>query len=566
MMDMPMVWLGERLFVASTQGAVVIALVWLLCRTMRGLPAAAHATLWWLAALKLLLAFTPVPAIELQLLPAAVASLVDATPNAVASAAIGQTSSEGDAVSLAGDGVASSAVAPEVNGEAGVQSASRETVPPAESGLVPGWRSIALWLWLAFVAAHAVRLLREYIVLRRIVHRAPAWPDEHAGELTTLVARIGLHAIPRVRLSDEIDGPQVSGVWRPTVLLPASVMALHRDERTMALCHELMHIRRRDLVMGWVPALAERLFFFHPLARLAAREYVVAREAACDAAVVRTLGVAPDHYGQLLVRLGVSTTQPMFAAGGAPLSKSSLRRRLEMLQHIELSGRGYWRWVAVAALLALIPLQLVARTTESQPPPVEEFQAAAPAGSAPSSPAAAPESRPEPQVVPVEREPQRTNRTPQLVTPEALLAIERSLAELRRVTEDTAAQEQLRNGVAELERAFAQQAATERTQSEAASSRAVREQMFALIESMGAQRGTVNTAEVIDRWLQLERNARSSADLSDSLREHMDQLRVQQDMLARQLQQIWEQQEKLSEAQRHLTDQTEQIRKALEAR
>jgi beta-lactamase regulating signal transducer with metallopeptidase domain len=550
MMDAWAGWLVDRLFAASVQGAVVIALVWLVCRTMRGLPAAVQATLWWLAALKLLLALAPVPSLQLPVLPANAASI----PSSV------------DGGAPVPDGAAPLHVARTATAASGGEDRPRETAPGAWNRMVRTWPVFAAALWLAFAAVHAIRLLRDYLALGRIVRRARAWPDDRTEGFADLVTRVGLRAMPQVRLSAEIGGPQVSGVWHPTVLMPSGVMSLTDDERTMALCHELVHIRRRDLLMGWMPALAERLFFFHPLARLAAREYLLAREAACDAAVVQALAVAPGDYGQMLVRLGLSAPQPVAAAGGAAPSRASLRRRLEMLQHIEPSGRGYWRSVAVAALVALIPLQLVARTTESQPPPVEKFQAAAPAGSAPSSPAAAPESRPEPRVVPVERELQQTNHTRELVTPEALLAIERSLAELRRVTEDTAAQEQLRNGVAELERAFAQQAATERTQREAASSRAVREQMFALIESMGAQRETANTVEVIDRWLQLERNARSSADLSDSLREHMDQLRVQQDILARQLQQIWEQQEKLSEAQRHLADQAEQIRKALEAR
>ena len=74
----------------------------------------------------------------------------------------------------------------------------------------------------------------------------------------------------------------------------------------MALAHELMHVRRRDVLLGCIPALAERLYFFHPLARLAAREYVIAREAACDAAVVRALDVPADDYGRLLLRLGVT--------------------------------------------------------------------------------------------------------------------------------------------------------------------------------------------------------------------------------------------------------------------
>ena len=74
----------------------------------------------------------------------------------------------------------------------------------------------------------------------------------------------------------------------------------------MAICHELVHLRRGDLWLGCVPALAERLFFFHPLAHVAAREDPLAREAACDAAVLRAMDATPQDYGRLLLALGVS--------------------------------------------------------------------------------------------------------------------------------------------------------------------------------------------------------------------------------------------------------------------
>ena len=50
------------------------------------------------------------------------------------------------------------------------------------------------------------------------------------------------------------------------MLLPAGPFAaLRPEEQRMALCHELVHLQRRDLWLAYIPALAERLFFFHPL-------------------------------------------------------------------------------------------------------------------------------------------------------------------------------------------------------------------------------------------------------------------------------------------------------------
>jgi hypothetical protein len=139
---------------------------------------------------------------------------------------------------------------------------------------------------------------------------------------------------------------------------------LSRQERDMVIGHELAHVRRRDLLFAWVPAIAERLFFFHPLARFAAREYATAREAACDALVLDATGVAPHDYGRLLVRLGVAGLDPVFTVGGAAPSVAVLKRRLEMLHDVTTirSSRARIALVAFVALLALLPVRLVART------------------------------------------------------------------------------------------------------------------------------------------------------------------------------------------------------------
>jgi hypothetical protein len=201
-------------------------------------------------------------------------------------------------------------------------------------------------------------------------------------------------------VSDDIDVPQVSGVWRPVVLLPRDFeRSLSAAEQTMTLGHELVHLRRGDLAWGWVPAAAERLFFFHPLARLAAREYLAAREAACDAAVVAALALEPAAYGRVLVRLGVAAL-PAPAASAAASSQASLRRRLEMLQEIGSRPPIRARLALVLALGACVPLQLGARAPEpaaqAPAPATAPASATAPKADRPVTRALAPRSAPQP--------------------------------------------------------------------------------------------------------------------------------------------------------------------------
>jgi len=165
----------------------------------------------------------------------------------------------------------------------------------------------------------------------------------------------------------------------------------------MAICHELAHVRRSDLVFGWVPAIAERLFFFHPLVRFAAREYVAEREAACDALVLHLMDIAPRAYGEMLVHLGVGGFHPALTANGSSPTMSSLRRRLAMLDRVS-STRTRLRTIALLAALSavvLVPFQMVARTAHEPDLRVQ----ASPGSASPQEPAApaTPDTRTAPQ-------------------------------------------------------------------------------------------------------------------------------------------------------------------------
>ncbi len=329
-------WIGGRLLEGSVEAVILVSLVWFACRRAN-LSATMQATLWWLVALKLVIVLLPLPAITLPLLPAPTPVQVPA-----ADVVADRTPAQVSATST----------------QAGAREAHGVGRDPQRG---PGWTSIAVIVWLFAVIVHALRLFGQHLQVRRVIRRSVPSGDE----VGPLASAVGLRRIPAVHSSSDIDAPQVVGVVRPMILLPSAPMA--ESDRMMALSHELMHVRRGDLALGWIPAIAERLFFFHPLVRLAGREYHTAREAACDAAVVQALGIAAGDYGRLLVRFGVSSGQPAFVAGGASRSMSSLKRRLAMLQQSSSSGSRRIGWALGAVmLLAMIPIQLVAQAPSNR--------------------------------------------------------------------------------------------------------------------------------------------------------------------------------------------------------
>ncbi|QWP74661.1 hypothetical protein J5226_13260 [Lysobacter sp. K5869] len=346
-------WIGEtvlpRLLAAGLQSVFLVAAIWLLVRWLRP-SAAVRCWLWWCASMQLLLGMLWPAPLELRLLPA---QWLDAAEAAAAPAAP-QLSPSAQLPFLVTRDLA-----------------ARADLAATPSAAAPGpewlsWPALFAALWLAGVIVLAAIGARAYLGMRRRV--AAARDCEHAPALDayrSLGASLGLRRLPPLRVSAQIDSPQLVGP-PATVLLPQRQLAeLSDDELAMALHHELTHLRRRDLWWGWAPALARHLFFFHPLAHLIAREYSIAREQACDAAVLDSRRYAAHDYGRLLLRLGVAPRAAAALAGASP-TYTVLKRRLTMLQNSTSPARLGGVALAVAvAVLGLVPYKVTAAAEEA---------------------------------------------------------------------------------------------------------------------------------------------------------------------------------------------------------
>jgi bla regulator protein BlaR1 len=350
----------EGLWRASWQGALWAGLVWALTRAVPRMPSALRAALWWLVCLKFVLSLSGIEPIALPLLP------VPASVPAPVVDMAGERSSEPPltVVTLA---------------------APRSIAPPVDE--VP-WRQVwtvsLLAAWGLGIAWQLRGHVKAWSAVRRLRRRA--LPLRHAQveeTLRELAATAGLSRVPRLLVSEEVTSPLATGLLTTVVVLPAKALRrLDVESLRMALAHELAHFQRRDLWLGWVPALAETVLFFHPLVRKAAREYALAREEACDAEALHLTGAEPGDYGQLLLAFGVTRAHGTAAALGASAHVHALHRRLTMLEHVDVSsprGRASLR-VALCAvgLVALVPFQVVAREPAAVVAPVPPVAPVAP--------------------------------------------------------------------------------------------------------------------------------------------------------------------------------------------
>jgi HEAT repeat protein/beta-lactamase regulating signal transducer with metallopeptidase domain len=205
---------------------------------------------------------------------------------------------------------------------------------------------VALWLFGAL--ALLVRFAAGMFRLRGIVRRAA--PIDVA-EWTGAPETDGLR--PALRMSDEVDMPFAAGLFRPTIVLPASSSDWSSQRRAAVLQHELAHLSRGDLLMNAISHFARALYWFNPLAWYAAHRVRIESERACDDAVLRRGARASDYAEHLLSIAGSG-------AGGVPTAALAMARpsafegRLLAILEPDLERSALSRLKVAAATIAFL--------------------------------------------------------------------------------------------------------------------------------------------------------------------------------------------------------------------
>ena len=89
----------------------------------------------------------------------------------------------------------------------------------------------------------------------------------------------------KVRICRKIISPMITGLFRPTLLLPHEEYA--NTDLTVILHHELVHYRRNDLWFKLLLIFANALHWFNPLIYIMVREANKDIEISCDEEVLK---------------------------------------------------------------------------------------------------------------------------------------------------------------------------------------------------------------------------------------------------------------------------------------
>lgn len=238
----------------------------------------------------------------------------------------------------------------------------------AASPSVP-WLAI---VWAAGTLLVGLRIVLGQIAAHRIARTAVRARSEHwlSAQRAAAVA-LGMPDDIVVSRSEAIDSPMTIGVVRPRVLLPAAADDWSAARLRAVLVHELGHIRRRDLMVQLAAQVACALYWWNPLAWLAASRLRNEREHACDDLVLAAGALASSYATDLLeVSRAMSSSH---VAGACMADRSGMELRLHRILDTKAPRRPLGAGYRIAAGgLALASACILACTSASASHPPDE--------------------------------------------------------------------------------------------------------------------------------------------------------------------------------------------------
>ena len=291
-------WTG--LAVASLEASALIVIVLLIQRLLRpALGSAWSFALWFLVLLRLSLPTLPVSSWTLPRPIESLRTQLWALPATLSPVPAVPAESTTTRESLPATEATSGPVSPYTFGP---------TTHPEDSpeSATSTWAGRAAWLWLLGVIALGSRHWLGMALYRRTVRRWPLVAEARVLRVAEECRNVmGILRPIELRAAPDLETPCLFGVFRPALLIPASLLQVLSDaEWRNILLHEFGHLRRRDpLTNAWM-SLVGMVHWFNPLVAWAIRRMRQDRELACDQLVLAQSGqTTHQSYGATLLKL-----------------------------------------------------------------------------------------------------------------------------------------------------------------------------------------------------------------------------------------------------------------------
>lgn len=95
-----------------------------------------------------------------------------------------------------------------------------------------------------------------------------------------------------------------AGLVRPVLVLNIGLADQLTDcELDILITHELVHIKKRDTLKGWLLQLLKNLTFINPLSHMLLERFFLERECLCDRSALKLTGLSAQTYAAALLKV-----------------------------------------------------------------------------------------------------------------------------------------------------------------------------------------------------------------------------------------------------------------------
>ncbi|MBQ3110017.1 MAG: WG repeat-containing protein [Clostridia bacterium] len=201
-----------------------------------------------------------------------------------------------------------------------------------------------VWLFIA-AAVFVQKAVRYRFFIKNVLKNSYPINLDEAGENI------------EVRIMDKAESPFVIRSINPILVLPDKSLTACQMKNVLA--HEIMHIKRKDILYKWLVTACKAVHWFNPFMYLIAREIDKACEISCDEAVAKSMNKnEKKSYAETIMSFA-------FEKGTMPLttsiatSKKVLRNRLVAIKNSKRGSKIKGAFSALVVLLFLMVFSMV---------------------------------------------------------------------------------------------------------------------------------------------------------------------------------------------------------------
>lgn len=205
------------------------------------------------------------------------------------------------------------------------------------------------WVWFVGMLAFLVISLFTYFSALKRLSEAVIYKDNNL--ISACMKKLRIKRSIKVYISESINTPMVCGVIKPRVILPNKFVNSFSEADLMHIVtHELVHIKRHDILIKPLSVLVLCLHWFNPLIWLSFLLSQKDMEMSCDAKVLDLNGTdIRAEYANSLISIA-ARQNVLFNGGLLAFGESSIKSRIKGIMSFKKAGL----WIGVAAVAVIL--------------------------------------------------------------------------------------------------------------------------------------------------------------------------------------------------------------------